>query len=264
MAREIPYFQFEPAQYLTGNIQFCSLEEQGAFINICSIYWQRSCKLSKEQIIRKYDSNIIHRLISEDVLKCGDNDEIVIEFLDEQWETITNSKIRLSEAGRKGALKKKEATLKPPLSEASPTLKQLDKIIEDERKVDKIIEEKKKEDNKIISRDSIAPKKTIEERENDFMNSIAPYVSEYGKEMCRKFYEHWTEKNQGGTKMKFEMQKTWEVGKRLKTWFDNSKNFNNGNKTKRNGQPDVDKAMALADGILSGEINPDVLANIKF
>ena len=35
MAKELPYFQFEPAEYLTKDISFCSLSAQGLFINIC-------------------------------------------------------------------------------------------------------------------------------------------------------------------------------------------------------------------------------------
>lgn len=136
MAKELPYFQFEPAQYLTGNIQFCSLEAQGLFINICAIYWQRECNLTLEQINKKFNkSDLVSELIDNDVIKTHSS-IIDIEFLDEQFETITKSKSRLSEAGRKGALVKKQATVKPPLSDALPTLKQLDNIRED-----KIIED---------------------------------------------------------------------------------------------------------------------------
>ena len=141
MAKELPYFQFEPAQYLTGNIQFCSLEAQGLFINICAIYWQRECDLTLEQIKKKFNQNdLISELIKNDVIKTHNNGVIDIEFLDEQFDTITKSKSRLSEAGRKGALIKKQATLKPPLSQASTTLKQPDKIREDKIREDKIKE----------------------------------------------------------------------------------------------------------------------------
>lgn len=134
MAKELPYFQFEPAQYLTGNIQFCSLEAQGLFINICAIYWQRECSLTLEQIKKKFNnSSLISELIQNDVIKTH-SDIIDIEFLDEQFEYIKASKIRLSEAGKKGALIKKQATLKQPLSKAKATLKQLDKIREDKIK----------------------------------------------------------------------------------------------------------------------------------
>lgn len=36
------------------------------------------------------------------------------------------------------------------------------------------------------------------------------------------------------------------------------------NGTNQKGQPNIDGAMALANGVLSGEIDPDVIANIKF
>ena len=138
MAKELPYFQFEPAQYLTGNIQFCSLETQGLFTNVCAIYWQRECNLTLSQIKKKFDKiDSINELIENEVLKV-DADNIIIEFLDEQFETISNSKLRLSAAGKKGALIKKQATLKPPLNDVNATLQQLDKIKEDKIKEDKI------------------------------------------------------------------------------------------------------------------------------
>jgi len=39
MAKELPYFKFEPAEYIAGDIQDCSFEAQGVFINICALYW---------------------------------------------------------------------------------------------------------------------------------------------------------------------------------------------------------------------------------
>lgn len=231
MAKELPYFKFEPSQWDTGNIQMCSQESKGVFIDICSIYWQRLGELPYKLALQKVcggNATALTSLCNEGVIKVIE-DMICIDFLNEQLVEFENTSSVNSKNAREGWEKRrKNATALQPQSERNA-------IREDKRREDEMKGEKIKEDKKIVSRDSIAPKKTIEERENDFMNSIAPYVSEYGKEMCRKFYEHWTEKNQGGTKMKFEMQKTWEVGKRLKTWFDNSKNFNNGNSSKKDG-----------------------------
>lgn len=151
MAKELPYFQFEPAQYLTGNIQFCSLEAQGLFTNICAIYWQRVCNLTLSQVKKKFDRlDLISELIDNEVLKTN-IDNIIIDFLDEQFETITNSKSRLSQAGKKGALIKKQARLKPPLSDVKPTLKQLDKIIEDKIIEDNTFIEKKNLTEQLLS-----------------------------------------------------------------------------------------------------------------
>ena len=136
MAKELPYFQFEPAEYLTGDIQFCSLEAQGLFNNIISMYWQRQCELTLTKVERKFKQyfNALNELIYEGIIKV-DGDLIHIEFLDRQYTDRLESKKRLSEAGRKGAkIKKDKATLKPPLSEASTTLKQPDKIRRDKKR----------------------------------------------------------------------------------------------------------------------------------
>ena len=41
--------------------------------------------------------------------------------------------------------------------------------------------------------------------------------------MIRAFFEYWSELNKPGTKMRCEMQKTWEVNLRLATWAKNEK-----------------------------------------
>lgn len=40
-----------------------------------------------------------------------------------------------------------------------------------------------------------------------------------------KFCSYWTEKNKSGTKQRWEMEKTFEINRRLATWFGNIKNF---------------------------------------
>lgn len=40
-----------------------------------------------------------------------------------------------------------------------------------------------------------------------------------------KFVSYWTEKNKSGSKERYEMEKTFEVGKRLATWFSRVKEF---------------------------------------
>jgi len=43
-----------------------------------------------------------------------------------------------------------------------------------------------------------------------------------------KFVRHWTERNKSGTKQRWEMEKTFEVGRRLATWFTNYAKWNKG------------------------------------
>lgn len=48
------------------------------------------------------------------------------------------------------------------------------------------------------------------------------------KYILRKFCNSWGEKNAGGWKMKWQMQKTFDIKRRLNTWIENSKDFDKG------------------------------------
>jgi len=79
-------------------------------------------------------------------------------------------------------------------------------------------------------------KKSKETRESEFRQSLKPYESKYGLPMVEAFFQYWTESNQGGIKMRFEMQKVFDVSKRLATWASkdyNQKNNSNGTNQQR-------------------------------
>ena len=83
---------------------------------------------------------------------------------------------------------------------------------EEERKAE--IERKKQEQKK----KSDAAKAATRKRKELFYEELIPYVERYGKDMIRKFFEYWTEQNKSGTKMKYEIEKTWDLARRLGTW----------------------------------------------
>lgn len=66
----------------------------------------------------------------------------------------------------------------------------------------------------------------IEEREQEFRESLRPFLQTYPRQMLISFFNYWSEKNRSGTKMRFELEKTWEVSRRLVTWANNDKSFN--------------------------------------
>lgn len=55
-------------------------------------------------------------------------------------------------------------------------------------------------------------------RKDAFYQSLVPYVGRYPKEMIRAFFDYWSEQNKSGTRMRYELEKTWELPKRLATW----------------------------------------------
>jgi len=68
----------------------------------------------------------------------------------------------------------------------------------------------------------IAKVNSIELREECFKVEVNTFI-EYGQLLRDAFIRYWTEKNKSGTKMKFELQDTFEIKKRLVTW--NGNNF---------------------------------------
>tara|TARA_R100000152_G_C6781427_1_gene215892 strand:+ start:2249 stop:2908 length:660 start_codon:yes stop_codon:yes gene_type:complete len=52
------------------------------------------------------------------------------------------------------------------------------------------------------------------------------FNSNLSSELCQEFVDYWTETNSSGKKMKFEMQKTFDVKRRLARWVKNSKLWN--------------------------------------
>jgi hypothetical protein len=65
----------------------------------------------------------------------------------------------------------------------------------------------------------------IDSRKKDFAALLQPYIETYGREMLNEFYFYWTEPNQRKTKMKYEMEKTWSIERRLNTWSKQSVKF---------------------------------------
>ena len=89
--------------------------------------------------------------------------------------------------------------------------------------------EKKKKDKKNLSDRESTPIETMPPatdaahaatlaRREKFYALLVPYVDRYGKEMIRSFFNYWSELNKSGTKMRFELEKTWELSRRLSTW----------------------------------------------
>ncbi len=60
-------------------------------------------------------------------------------------------------------------------------------------------------------------------RKDSFYQLLVPYVGQYPKEMIRAFFDYWSELNKSGTRMRYELEKTWELPRRLATWASREK-----------------------------------------
>jgi hypothetical protein len=77
---------------------------------------------------------------------------------------------------------------------------------------------------------------SIEEREKKFKESLFPFTKYaknpegiYQPEIIKEFFEYWKEPNKSNSKMRFEMEKTWDLKLRLIRWGNND--FGKKNKT---------------------------------
>ena len=95
---------------------------------------------------------------------------------------------------------------------------------------------KKERESEKRKKESKSPKKqvsisAIEARKEDFYNSLVQFVPMYGRDLIRAFFDYWSEFNRSQTKMRFELERTWQTSRRLATWASRDNNF----KSRNNG-----------------------------
>lgn len=103
MAKELPYFKFEPSEWLEGQIQICRDITIVCFSNLCSGYWLKLGCMSYAFALHKYcrkDTSVIQELITNGIIEL-DGEEININFLDIQLEEFKGISEKRSKAAKK-------------------------------------------------------------------------------------------------------------------------------------------------------------------
>jgi hypothetical protein len=57
--------------------------------------------------------------------------------------------------------------------------------------------------------------------QKEFYDSLIPFSHEFDKTTLREFYDYWSEPNKSKTKIRWQMEKTWDTKKRLSRWVNN-------------------------------------------
>lgn len=89
----------------------------------------------------------------------------------------------------------------------------------------------------------------LEARRYAFTKSLDDYIGVYGDQMVSAFADYWTEPNRSGTKMRFELERTWDTKRRLALWAKREPQFfknhgNTGNNTVGGGAAERTAAAA--------------------
>lgn len=109
-----------------------------------------------------------------------------------------------------------------------------------------IINTNTKEENKL----------KLDARALEFKETLKPYLQQYGAEMLKSFYEYWIEPNASFTKMRKEMEKAWDLGRRLSTWASRNNNFKNNTSNNSNGSSGIE-LKPLTTGYTGNKNNND-------
>lgn len=66
-------------------------------------------------------------------------------------------------------------------------------------------------------------KRDLEAVYNRFKDEV--YTHDYSAEMQAEFIDYWTEPNRSKTKLRYELEKTFDIARRLKTWAKRQKQY---------------------------------------
>lgn len=68
-------------------------------------------------------------------------------------------------------------------------------------------------------------KRNLDNVTNKFLMEVSAFKELYSVEMLEAFIDYWTEPNKSKTKLRYELQKTFDIARRLKTWSKNESKF---------------------------------------
>jgi hypothetical protein len=95
---------------------------------------------------------------------------------------------------------------------------------------------KSEANNNVNVNDNVNKNNNIEIRKQKFADSLKPFLGDYDKNLLNDFYLYWSETTLNNKKMKFELEKTFSLERRLNTWRSRSVDFNKPKQLKSNDE----------------------------
>ena len=213
MAKEAFYFSHDFGARNDPKLQKVRIklghEGTGVFWDLIEMLYEEGGKLSLADIdiyadTLRTSSNIINSLIAD--FGLFDND--TIEF----WSNSVNK--RLDQRTEKSEKARESARLR--WDKNANALKNNANAYNNNANATIKVSEGNANSNAIKERKGT--KVDIKDRREAFKNALSSFLSKYQKEMLNDFYKYWTEHNQSKTKMRFELEKTWDLTLRLSNW----------------------------------------------
>jgi hypothetical protein len=221
MAKELPYFKFEPNEWENGNIQIFDRETKGLFIDLCSMYWSRTGDLPFKLAIQKLcggNATALNSLCDENIIEVIDG-FIFIKFLSIQLNEFADLSKQNSENAKIGWEKRRNnannSQNKPNKSKRNAT------ALNSQSESNAIREDKSIEDK--IKEEKINPSPYGDGRLHFLCKQYSDEnPDKYPKEFYINFLQYWTAIIQKGAKKGQELwrdEKAFSIGSRLATSY---------------------------------------------
>jgi len=210
MSKELPYFRFTPSEWQNGKISLEDYEIQGFMVQVCCFYWLCDCVLTRTILEKKFknDLKLINFCIENKIFKYEKkSDFIIISFLNEQFDALSTVRKARQIAGSKGGKQKASKTL----AIATNLLKQNPSY-------------KDNNNNNIYIENMLS----VSDKKEIFKKEVNNFLTLYDLSLLESFFDYWSEPDKTGKKMRYELEKTWDLSLRLKRWYSNNKNTING------------------------------------
>jgi uncharacterized protein YdaU (DUF1376 family) len=193
-----PAILFYTSDFLAGTYTFTD-EQVGKYMRLLCLQHQKGGFLTEKDmmsICKTYDIDIWSKF-----KKVGDS------FFNQRMKEEAEKRANYSESRRNNRLKKEIE--EPKQKDMNNICKSYDKHMENENI------------NENINKDK---KEILRERARKFKVEVYSFI-EYPPGMLKEFFQYWIEPNKSFTKMRYELQKTWELKLRLIKWASNQKDF---------------------------------------
>lgn len=122
---KLQWFKFYPSEWMMGKISRLPMHTQGEWVRLCCIYWNKNCSISRQDAKFELSEESYKLLHNANILKISDDGFIQIEFLDQQFEKISETSIKNSNAGKLSGIarrNKKGTTVERPLNDRLTTV----------------------------------------------------------------------------------------------------------------------------------------------
>ena len=151
-------------------------------------------------------------------------------YLTNNTENVTHSSLNVTESPQIVTLSAEIVT--QTVTDKKETKQKNEEIPPAPPKEEKKQKKEKNSPTTACAREEIATKtddERLELRRQRFVDALQPFAARYGQGIITQFAEYWTEPNRSNTRMRFELQRTWNTSLRLARWARNDYAFNTPN-----------------------------------